>query len=278
MFTEEQKTVIYKYFPQVTDDGYERCEICYINPLDKWEQFSSDYNYNCYVCSNYNLSEDTIKTNILVKSYTKHGLMALQELIHTLDPKNEIKNIYDKALLRVLDKPQKIKELLDVGANPDMDYGEVTGKTEYTLLQWCLQENNEIAILLLTRASTTGEIFRKRNRYNRTPMGEQISLMLRSETRDEYSKEMIRILIKLGVDPSSENLNTLGISGIQYEEKPYRQNNIKWLLDIGVKYDLEKCIVFGCTSKGGTKERCGCKSKRLKETRLGKFLNDIKNI
>lgn len=287
MFDTYQLKSIYKFFPQKYYDEYEkkwyqRCNNCFIevvdNPLDWVETTESVSSFEhgntlCFNCKREILPELLIIEKILVKTYRKHGLESLKFLKEIIDPHNKIKNVYDKCLIHVLHKPQKIKELLNEGANPDMDFEKTTGNGEFTLLQWCIAENEEIGIDLLVKASKNNEIFKKRNRLNYTPLGNEISNLLRIEFSDSYYKYNIQKLIDLGARMDCESLNTCGISDIQYEDKIHRQNNIRWLLELGLKYNLEKCITFGCEKNSPiSAERCLCGAKKLKETRLGKFL------
>lgn len=268
MFIGEQLRLIYYFFPKKYYDEtekiwYERCHNCFIEIVE--------HKNLCFNCSCKKFSELTIIEKLLIKIYRKWGLSELKRAKEILDPHNKIKNIYDKCIIHILHKPQKLKELLDEGADPDMNFGQITGNEEYTLLGWCMKEHEEIAIDMFVKASKNGKIFINRNKWNLTVLGSNILNLLSNEFSDQYYRDNIQKLINLGSKIENETLNTCAIHNFQYEDKPNRQNNIIWLLNLGIKYDLNRCTVFGCKSFE-MKERCVCGTKKLKETRLGKFL------
>lgn len=152
-----------------------------------------------------------------------------------------------------------------------MNFGDISGNSNYTLLSWCLSSSNkfEESAIILMKASKNGLIFKQKDCYGQNIFGFLVSGMLRDSGgyQSEY-KRLLELIISHGAYPQLESLNKMRISGIQYENRPHRQKIIDWLVSLEVQFDLDKCIDPECWKE------CSCVSnkKLLCNTRLGKYL------
>lgn len=301
MLNQEQLNAIYKYFPHrymsSEDTLRKRCSNCFIRDIqiectcayfspssdsDEPNVGSCDFCMSKVICRKCYLddpSTTTVLKGVLIKTYILFGFESFTELQTSLCPDENVQVLYDMLLTNVLHKPNLVQELIDKGADPDMDFHK---NMNFTLLQWLLLNESRVSsdneyfksAEILVKASKSGEIFRKRNRMNRTPLGEAIIDMVQTpswSSRHDATKKVIEFLISWGSDISQENLNTLGIAGLLYHNL-YRIEAIEWLIKLGIKYDLNKCIRFGCKETKIHEMRCECGSNLLREMRLGKLI------
>lgn len=286
MFSQTQLEEIHKLFPIVitnTDMGYsksQKCQNCFIRECIVeccWRECDDDEKCNfckygelCEYCWENNPHKSIIVREILTETYVKFGLETLQRLELVFEP---VLHLYDKILIQVLDKPDCVKELLVVGANPNMNFGDISGNPNYTLLSWCFSTSNqyEESAILLMRASKNGLIFRQTDCYGQNIFGSLVSDILRDSVgsyQSEY-KRLLELIMSHGSYPQLESLNKMGISGIQYEDRPHKQKIIDWLVSLEVQFDLDNCINPKCWNE------CSCvssKKKLLCNTRLGRYL------
>lgn len=295
---QDQLNAIYKYFPHsyTSHDNLsrKRCFNCFIRDMpiectcgyfspesddDEPKSGSCDFclsKMTCRKCYMDDPSMTTIVNGILVKTYILYNFESFDELRSSLCPEECIQLLMDMLLTNVLHKPELVQELVDKGANPDMDFNK---NVNFTLLQWLLMNESRLShdnayfktAEILAKASETGDIFKKRNRMNRTALGAAIVDMIQTpvwSTRYEATRNVITHLISWGSDIARESLNPLGIAGLLYHSD-YRIDAVKWLLELGIQYDLNKCIRFGCTETMIHETRCDCGSNLLREMRLG---------
>lgn len=279
-FETHQLELIYKYFPS---DEY--CNRCFINRkyiLDNTDDSDNEAYNTCVSCGISNCPPiQTVLENIFVRVYKNYGVNILNEFRKVLNPINSFDNLYDLILIKSLHQPDVVKNLLELGADPDLDFAQVTGKTNFTFLQWILMNDARtmkantylVSAKLLIDASKSKLILKRRNPMNRTPLGELIVDTIQSPSWSEqrmYKRNTIQSLIDWGANLSEESLNNLGISQLYYDCS-YRREVIKWLVELGIHYNLDGCIRFQC-SETVTAQKCSCGTEKLRHTRLGSLL------
>lgn len=292
MFSKTQLEEIYKLFPHESiDDEIIRCENCFIRDCLDIEYFPEDIEIDediqfyskdgklvCGYCLENDPHETIIIRELLTEIYKFYGIEKLKIMIEVIDPTERVKNIYDKILIQVLDKPECVEELLQNGADTDMNFGDISGNSNYTLLGWCLslQNNYRESAIILMETSKNKLIFRNKNYFGQNIFGSLVSGMLRDSVGYRYVyKELLLLIISKGAYPQLESMNEMGISGIQYEDRPHNRNVIDWLIELEVSFDLEKCVKPSCSRENCSEEKCGVKL-LLKNTRLGRYLLNIK--
>lgn len=277
MFSVTQLEEIYKLFPHESiDDEIVRCENCFIRYFSEDEDIEIQiYSEKlvCGFCEENNPHETIIIRELLTEIYKFYGIEKLKSMIEVIDPTKKVKKIYDKILIQVLDKPECVEELLQNGADTNMNFGDISGNSNYTLLGWCLslQNNYRESAIILMESSKNKLIFRNKNYFGQNIFGSLVSGMLRDSSGYSVYKELLLLIISKGAYPQLESMNEMGISGIQYEDRPHNRNVIDWLLELEVSFDLEKCVKPTCSRENCSGEKCGVKL-LLKNTRLGRYL------
>lgn len=289
MFLNYQLDKIYELFPSQEDDIY-RCKECFIREcfveccciaddvdIDLCLYCKTEGKQMCEYCWENDPHEKIIIRDLLIEIYKLYGLKKLQGIVDIIDPAQKVTNLYDKILIKVLDNPNCVKELIGAGANPDMNFGIISGNSNYTLLGWCLSLSNNFlqSAEILMNASKNGQIFINRDCYGRTIFGSLVNKMLRDTwSYRNVHKNLLMLVISHGAQPQFESLNQMGISGIRYEGRVHKQSRINWLIKLGVRYDLNRCT----NSTSCLQTECRCNDKLLRDTRLGKYLLTKENM
>lgn len=196
--------------------------------------------YLCYKCFYNEQTYDKIIFNIIKEVLISHGTTAFIELNAVLNKDNLIPDMLDKLLVKCLKYPNRVSELIKLGANVDMDFKKFN--LNFTLLSWCLYKGNYDTILILVKHSD-GSIFLHTDKQNNTALENAISGYVRV---CEYNNRDITFLLENGGEISSIYLDKIGISGCEYGDKKYRgcnnhkwrRDRIKWLIKIGANYNI----------------------------------------
>ena len=206
--------------------------------------------------------------DLLIEIYIRFGPGELREKICTLDSEQTIKNIWDVILVKFLAFPETVRELLTFGANPDLEFNEVSDRPSYSLLQWCfaLEQQYEESAKILMSASKSKAIFKKKDQWGENIFGNLVSAILENfetgfDKNAEVFKKYLNLIILYGADPKLESFNNMRIARISVEQKQ-SQTFIEWLTQIGVSYKLEHSVL-NCLDENRI---------LLKETNLGRYI------
>jgi hypothetical protein len=236
----------------------------------------------CDSCSYLKLTDRPTILKILLATYLQYGIPVLNEIAASLEnliAANNITNVYSSVLIQTVISrqtaevlEQKVPELLANGADPDLDFSEANPYS--TLLEWIftIEEFPFSISKLLVDASPEKKIFKTKNNNNHTPLGASIRNVLRTDDptlRERYWSQ-INWLIANGADPTVESLNYTGcgIYNIIVDRYILNKNTISQLINKGVSYNIDECIIYNCTHTPD-------QHILLKDTRFGQIIMQI---
>jgi hypothetical protein len=201
----------------------------------------------CYECFHQEKTYAKVIFNIIKQAFITHGSIAFIELNSTLNHML-IPDILDKLLVKCLEFPDRVLELIKLGANVDMDYKKFN--PNFTLLSWCLYKGEYKTAKILIQHSD-GSIFIHEDKFNITALASAISGYV---SVNVYNNRDIEFLLENGGEISSIYLDKIGISGCEYGDKKYsgcnnhkwRRDRIKWLIKKGANYNIVNNTRLGC--------------------------------